>query len=138
MDFIDLNDPGDLENSFIKVFPMMYLCQFGQNLAIGALDTHCVYTSHQCKHLRLVIFVLILLSPCFFKKASGILQSPPSVRLSGYLILNHWMKSNQIWCVGCSHEWGLQWHIFFCPAPCGPWEGTKRSNIITEISLNLN
>ena len=36
------------------------------------------------------------------------LQSPPSVcpsvRPSRYLLLNHWMKSNQIWCVSCSHE----------------------------------
>ena len=28
----------------------------------------------------------------------------PSVRPSRYLLLNHWTKSNQIWCVSCSHE----------------------------------
>ena len=82
------------------------------------------------------------LSPRFFKKAMGILQSPPSVRMSvhpsvrpsvrpsRYLLLNHWTKSNQIWCVGCSHEWGVQRHIFFWPRPLGPWGGAKRSNII--------
>ena len=68
-----------------------------------------------------------LLSPRFFKKASGILQSPPSVSPSRYLLLNHWTKSNQIWCVGCSHEWCMQRHIFFGPTP---WGGAKRSNII--------
>ena len=68
-----------------------------------------------------------LLSPRFFKKASGILQSPPSVRLSCYLLLNHWTKSNQIWCVSWSHKWGVQRHIFLGPAP---WGGAKRSNII--------
>ena len=54
----------------------------------------------------------------------------PSVRPSRYLLLNHWTKSNQIWCVGCSHEWGVQRHIFFWPRPLGPWGGAKRSNII--------
>ena len=54
----------------------------------------------------------------------GILQLPPSVRPSRYLLLNHWMKSNQIWCVSCSHKWGTQRH-FFSPAPWGPGEGQK-------------
>ena len=84
----------------------------------------------------------VLLSPRFFKKAMGILQSPPSVRPSvrlsvrlsvrpsRYLLLNHWTKFNQIWCVGCSHEWGVQRHIFFWPHPLGPRGGAKRSNII--------
>ena len=60
---------------------------------------------------------------------SGILQSPPSLRLSHYLLLNHWTKSNQIWCVSCSNEWGVQRHIFLS-GPLGPWGGAKRSNII--------
>ena len=68
----------------------------------------------------------------FLKKRSGILQSPPSVCPSRYLLLNHWTKSNQIWCVGCSHKWGVQRHIFFCPAPLGPGEGPKG-----QISLNI-
>ena len=54
----------------------------------------------------------------------------PSVRPSRYLLLNHWTKSNHIWCVCCSHEWGVQRHIFFWPRPLGPWGGAKRSNII--------
>ena len=41
-------------------------------------------------------------------KGSVILQSPlsvcPSVRPSRYLLLNHWTKINQIWCVSCSHN----------------------------------
>ena len=54
-------------------------------------------------HTGLQIRVRIgkLLSPRFFKKASGILQSPPSVRPSRYLLLNHWTKFNQIWRVSC-------------------------------------
>ena len=56
-----------------------------------------------------------------------------SVPMSGcpphYLLLNHRKKSNQIWCVSCSHEWGVQRHFSF-PHPLGPWGGAKRSNII--------
>ena len=48
------------------------------------------------------------LSQCFFKTAMGILQSPQYVGQSRYLLLNHWRKSNQIWCISCSHGWGMQ------------------------------
>ena len=37
-----------------------------------------------------------------------------------------------LWCVGCSHKWGVQRHIFFGPAPWGLWEGPKG-----QISLNI-
>ena len=87
-----------------------------------------------------LVFGLSLHLHLVFKKASGILQWPPSVCLSvrpsvcpsRYLLLNHWTKFNQIWCVSCSHEWGVQRHIFFGPAPWGPWEGPKG-----QISLNI-
>ena len=46
-----------------------------------------------------------------------------------YLLLNHWTKFNQIWCVGFSHEWDVQ-RQFFLPRPLGPWDGVKMSNII--------
>ena len=55
-----------------------------------------------------------------------------SVRPLCYLLLNHRTKSNQIWCVSYSHEWGVQQHIFG-PVPWGPWEGAKG-----QISLNFN
>ena len=62
----------------------------------------------------------------FLKKRRGYCNRlRPSVRPSRYLLLNHWTKSNQIWCVYCSHEWGVQRHIFFGPAPWGPGEGPK-------------
>ena len=38
---------------------------------------------------------------------------------------------SQIWCVSCPHEWGVQRHNFFYPAP---WGRAKRSNIIRSIS----
>ena len=60
----------------------------------------------------------------FLKKRRGYCNR---LRPSRYLLLNHWKKSNQIWCVSCSHEWGMQRHIFFWPRPLGRG---KRSNII--------
>ena len=73
-------------------------------------------------------------SPHFFKKASGIMQSPPSVRPSvhpsSHLLLNHWTKSNQIWCVSYMN-WAHS-GTFFSPAPWGPGEGPK-----VQISLNI-
>ena len=53
----------------------------------------------------------------------------PAVCPLCYLILNHWTKFNQIWCVSFSYEWGVQRHSFFA-LPLGPWRGVKRSNII--------
>ena len=71
------------------------------------------------------------LSPRFFKKSVGdiaIASVRPSVclsvRLTHYPLLNHWTKFNQIWCVSCSHEWGVQRHIFL-PHPLGPWGEVK-------------
>ena len=62
----------------------------------------------------------------------GILQWRPSIFLSQYLLLNHWTKSNQIWCASCLHEWGVQRHIFGS-APWVPVEGPKG-----QMSLNFN
>ena len=102
------------------------------------------------------MFFKTFLSPRF-KKAMGILQSPPSIMLSPhkpldkiqpnlvcelltycnclrpsrYLLLKPWMKSNQIWCVSCSHEWVCNSTIFWVPVPCGLGEGPKG-----QISFN--
>ena len=65
----------------------------------------------------------------FSKKRRGYcnrlrLSVPPTRHL-----LNHWTKSNQIWCVSCSHEWGVHQHIFLALPPGALGRG-KRSNII--------
>ena len=52
----------------------------------------------------------------------------PAVCPLCYLLLNHWTKLNQIWCVGYSHKWGAQRKKNW-PRPLGPWGGVKRSNI---------
>ena len=50
-----------------------------------------------------------------------------SVRLLCCLLLNHWAKSNQLWCVSYSHEWGVPEQNKL------PGEGSQG-----EISLNFN
>ena len=57
-------------------------------------------TAHVKSHLGFAQmgFHSKLLSPRFGDIAIA------SVRLSRYLLLNHWLKFNQIWCVSCSHE----------------------------------
>ena len=49
----------------------------------------------------------------FLKKRRGYCNRlRPSIRPSVcrlcYILLNHWTKFNQIWCVSYSHEWGVQ------------------------------
>ena len=76
--------------------------------------------------------LLIFYPHAFLKKRQGYCNRLcPSVRPSCYLLLNHWKKSIQTWCVSCSHEWGVQRHIFFA-RPWGPGEGPKG-----QISLNI-
>ena len=82
-----------------------------------------------------------MLSCFFLKKSDGdiaIASVCLSVCLSCYLLLNHWTKSNQIWCVSCPHEWGVQWHNFFLPHPLEPWGGAKRSNINSQLQSRFS
>ena len=57
----------------------------------------------------------------------------PAVCPLSCLLLNHWTKFNQIWCVSYSHEWGGQRKTNFGPIPWGPGEGSKG-----QISFNFN
>ena len=59
----------------------------------------------------------------------------PSVYLVCYLLLNHWTKFNQIWCMCNSHKWGVQRH-FFLPRPLGPWGGVKYHIISITKSIS--
>ena len=72
------------------------------------------------KLILVIIIVIIIIIPTLFRL---------SVLPSRYLLLNHWKEFNQIWCVSCSHKWGVQLHIFW-HCPLGPLRGIKRSKSI--------
>ena len=66
----------------------------------------------------------------FLKKRRGYCyRLRPSVRLSVrplcYLLLNHWTKFNQIWCVCYSHEWGAQRKLALARPPGALGRGQK-------------
>ena len=58
-----------------------------------------------------------------------------SVRLLCHLLLNHWTKFNQIWCVSYSHEWGAQRQIFW-PRPLGRGQKVKYHLISITKSIS--
>ena len=93
----------------------------------------CVYT-HKYKIQNISDEIYILLPwPCPRGWTWGYLGAKikfcPAVCPICYLLLNHWTKFNQIWCVSKSHEWGVQPQKISAH-PLGPWGGVKRSNII--------
>ena len=79
--------------------------------------------THKNRRIEMVLLIF------FFQKSEGDIVIASVCPLCCFL-LNHWTKSNQIWCVSYSHEWGLQQQIVFGPRPLGPWGGVTRSNII--------
>ena len=56
---------------------------------------------------------------------------------SCYLLLNHPMKFNQIWCVCYSHEWGAQQH-FLAPPPGALGRGQKVKYHLISITKSIS
>ena len=50
------------------------------------------------------------------------------------ILLNHWTKSNQVWCVRFSYEWEVRQH-FFWTIPLGPREGSKVNYQIPKVNF---
>ena len=93
-------------------------------------DFVCISQMKNTKHIRRVF--ILSPGPCPRGGTWGYLGAKikfrPAVCPLCYLLLNHWTKFNQIWCVSYSHEWGPQ-HYFWI-RPLGPWGRVKMSNII--------
>ena len=47
-----------------------------------------------------------------------------------HFLLHHSTKSNQIWHVRCSYQWGVQWFNF--------WGGRAKRSIIIKFQLQIN
>ena len=62
----------------------------------------------------------------------------PAVCPLCYLLLNHWTKFNQIWCVSYSHKWGAQ-RQFFLPCPPGALgKGQKVKYHLISITKSIS
>ena len=59
----------------------------------------------------------------------------PTVCPLCYLLLNHWTKFNQIWCVSYLHEWGAQRKKNFAPPP---GEGSKGQISFISITNSIS
>ena len=59
-----------------------------------------------------------------------------SVRPLCYLLLNHWTKFNQIWCLSYSHEWGAHSKKNFGPHPLGRGQKVKYHLISITNSIS--
>ena len=79
-----------------------------------------------------------LLSPPLFKGgiviACARLSVCPSVCMLCSILLNHWTKSNQVWCARFSFEWSVRQH-FFVPFPWGPGEDPKVNHQIQKVNF---
>ena len=99
-------------------------------------QTLCVFSQMKdTKHIRRVFYSVAWVMPLGWDLGvlRGKIKFRPAVCPLCYLLLNHWTKLNQIWCVSYSHEWGVQRKKKFGLAPRGPWEGPKG-----QISFNFN
>ena len=62
----------------------------------------------------------------------------PAVCPLCYLLLNHWTKFNQIWCVSYSHEWGAQRKIFLASPPRALGRGQKVKYHLISITKSIS
>ena len=86
----------------------------------------------------------VWLSPPFFKKSDGDIEIAsfpltvsPSVCPLCYLLLNHWTKSNQIWCVSYWHASGVQRQTFLALPPGALGRGQKVKYHLISITTNI-
>ena len=54
-----------------------------------------------------------------------------------FLLLNHWTKFNQIWCVSYSYKWGMQRH-FFAPPPGALGRSQKVKYHLISITKSIS
>ena len=59
-------------------------------------------------------------------------------RPSCYLLLNHWAKSNQIYCVSCSHEWAFNGTFFWAQLPRALGMGQKVNYHLISITKSIS
>ena len=124
----------NINNSFRTFSQIMYLCFIESKLQKSTFLKNFSYYS-------------VALNPpnvsdyphAFLKKRRGYCNRlRPSVCPLCYLLLNHWTKYNQIWCVSYWHEWGVQRQTFFCPPPGALGRGQKVKYHLISITKSIS
>ena len=102
----------------------------------------CVLTNERYKTYQKLFFFILSPGSCPRGGNWGYLGAKikfcPAVCPLCYLLVNHSMKFNQVWCVGYSHEWGVQRQFFFCPAPWGLGRGQKVKYHLISITKSTS
>ena len=95
----------------------------------------CVLTNERYKTYQMFFFILLPGSSPrggTWGYLGAKIKFRPAVCPLCYLLLNHWTKFNQIWCVSYSHEWSVQ-----RKKNLGPGEGSK-SQILFNFNYKVN
>ena len=93
------------------------------------------------KHIRRFFFIL---SPgsCPRDGTLGYLWAKikfrPAICPLCYLLLNHWTKFNQIWCMSYSREWGAQRNFFWPLAPGALGRGQRVKYHLISITKSFS
>ena len=62
----------------------------------------------------------------------------PAVSMLCFLLLNHWMKFNQIWYVSYSHKWGMQRNFFLALPPGALGRSQKVKYHLISITKSIS
>ena len=93
------------------------------------------------KHIRCFFFILSLGS-CPRGGTWGYfgtkIRFRPAVCPLCCLLLSHWTKFNQIWCVSHSYEWGAQRKQFLAPPPLALGRGQKVKYHLISITKSIS
>ena len=100
----------------------------------------CVLTNERYKTYQTGFFFILSSGSCprggTWRNLGTKIKFRPAVCPLCCLLLNHWTKFNQIWCVSYSHEWGAQRQFFIWPRTLGPWGEVKYHLISIAKSIS--
>ena len=101
----------------------------------------CVLTNEKYKTYQTVFFLFCRLGHVLGWDLGHLrakIEFRPAVCPLCYLLLNHWTKFNQIWCLSYFHEWGEQRLIFFAPPSGALGRGQKVKYNLISITKSIS
>ena len=107
-------------------------------------QTLCVFSQMKdTKHIRRAFYSVAWVIPRggTWGYLGAKIKFRPAVCPLCYLLLNHWTKFNQIWCVTYSHEfiyWGAQRKNFLAPPPGALGRGKKVKYHLISTTMSVS